>query len=407
MSLPPFRHTAAVHELRELEGLRALAAGAVLLTHAAFMSGAIGRSILPGFLARMDIGVAVFFVLSGFLLYRSNAGALAGIGRPSPTRTFFARRAARLLPAWLLCLAGVLVLVPESRHAPAASWVANLLQVQAFKSSWDLPGLAQLWSLSTEVFFYLSLPLLAWLLRLAARRWGARGEVWGLVGMYVFAWAVRVAAAAGLLSGRISWLRTLPGNLDWFVLGMALAVLFVNRDRYGASLAVIRESPWTLYALAATILWLLTTSIAGPYDLTAPSAWQASIKHLGYGLFAILVVAPAVAGATSSVSAMLRSRPMVYLGTISYGFFLWHLPVMFWVRAHLGYALFTGHFWATTLGTLLVGLPISAASWHLVESKVQALARRRTTTGRAAPATTEPSVAPPPTPLGAEGHHGH
>ncbi|MGL5851906.1 MAG: acyltransferase family protein, partial [Phycicoccus sp.] len=61
------------HHLRELEGLRALAAVAVLLTHAGFLSGATGRQVLPGFLARMDIGVAIFFVLSGFLLYLPHA----------------------------------------------------------------------------------------------------------------------------------------------------------------------------------------------------------------------------------------------------------------------------------------------------------------------------------------------
>ena len=95
---------AGTGHLVELEGLRAAAAFAVLLTHAGFLSGAVGRDILPGFLARMDIGVPIFFVLSGFLLYRPHARAVLG-NLPAPAlRTYAVRRAARLVPAWLLVL---------------------------------------------------------------------------------------------------------------------------------------------------------------------------------------------------------------------------------------------------------------------------------------------------------------
>ena len=150
--------------LAELEGWRALAALGVLLTHVGFLSGATGRHILPGFLARADIGVAIFFVLSGFLLYRPWARRSLVNGPPIDSRSYAVRRFARLVPAWLLVLVGTLLLVPESRDAGATPWIANLLQVQSLRLEWDLPGLAQLWSLSTEVMFYLVLPPLAMLL---------------------------------------------------------------------------------------------------------------------------------------------------------------------------------------------------------------------------------------------------
>ena len=63
----------------QLEGLRAIAALAVTMTHAGFLSGQIGRDVLPGPVARLDIGVAIFFVLSGFLLYRPHARHHAGL----------------------------------------------------------------------------------------------------------------------------------------------------------------------------------------------------------------------------------------------------------------------------------------------------------------------------------------
>ena len=119
--------------LAELEGWRALAALGVLLTHVGFLSGATGRHILPGFLARADIGVAIFFVLSGFLLYRPWARRSLVNGPPIDSRSYAVRRFARLVPAWLLVLVGTLLLVPESRDAGATPWIANLLQVQSLR----------------------------------------------------------------------------------------------------------------------------------------------------------------------------------------------------------------------------------------------------------------------------------
>ena len=89
ITAPP-RSAPGAHYLLELEGLRALAAVAVLLTHAGFLSGATSRSILPGFLARMDIGVAVFFVLSGLLSSDptrggSSSATLPRIAAPTPS----------------------------------------------------------------------------------------------------------------------------------------------------------------------------------------------------------------------------------------------------------------------------------------------------------------------------------
>ena len=174
--MPVTRVRPRAHHLVELEGLRALAALAVLLTHAGFLSGSTGRATLPGFLARMDIGVAIFFVLSGFLLYLPHARHIADGAAPVNTRSYAIRRFSRLVPAWLAVLIGTLVLVPESREADREIWVANLLQLQSMKLEWDLPGLAQLWSLSTEVMFYVALPVVGLVAARAAARAGRRGR---------------------------------------------------------------------------------------------------------------------------------------------------------------------------------------------------------------------------------------
>ena len=326
----------------------------------------------------MDFGVALFFVLSGFLLYRPYVAHL-NLGAPSPSlRTYAVRRTARLVPAWFAVLLGTLVLVPESRTASRTAWVTNLLQLQSLRTQWDLPGLAQLWSLSTEVMFYLVLPLAALLVgRLSAGR-GPRAQVGALLGLAAATWCFRLVVAIGPLPRDWSFVRTLPAVADWFVVGMLLAVAIgvpAFRDRASA---LVQALPLHLYALAGLIFWLLTTRSAGPYDLATPTAWQASVKHLGYAVVAGLLVAPSVLGARTALSPFLRSRALTYLGTISYGVFLWHLPLMFWVRARFDYELFDGHFWVTVALTAALSVAVAAASWHLLEAPVQSWARRRT-----------------------------
>src|SRR5690606_15361235 len=131
---------------------------------------------------------------------------------------------------------------------------------------------------------------------------------------------------------------------DWFAVGMVLAVIMSFHERWALAIHVLRRSGNAFLLSAASIFWVLTTSLAGPYDLSAPSLWQASVKHGGYAVVALLLIYPSALGAHTVLTGLLTSRPLAYLGKISYAFFLWHMPVMFWVRATLGHELFTGHF---------------------------------------------------------------
>lgn len=364
--------------LQELEAWRALAALAVMLTHAGFLSGATGRGTLPGFLARMDIGVAVFFVLSGFLLYRPYALATARDEPQPSTRRFVTRRVARIVPAWLAVLAGTLLLVPQSRSAPTTVWLVNLVQLQALRLEWDLPGLAQLWSLSTEVAFYAFLPLLALLVRRLVTARSPMTHLLSVVALIPLAWVFRILVNADVLPNGYAWVRTMPAMIDWFALGMILAVIMTYRDRWHRVVQVLTHSANALLVLGAACFWVLTTSIAGPYDLRPPTPWQASMKHLGYGIVAATLIYPSALGARGILTDLLRSRVLAYLGKISYAFFLWHLPVMFWVRATLGYELFAYGFWVTILATTVVTTVLSALSWHLLERPLLERVRRRT-----------------------------
>ena len=162
--------------LEGIEGLRALAAGSVLVSHAWLYSSPSGRAEdigpLTRFLPDLSFGVILFFTLSGFLLYRPFASAvLRGDPLPSP-RKYFRNRALRILPAyWVILLVCALVLqsvlIRSSGELengglfePALlSWTALLAQDYAPQTL--LMGIGPAWSLAVEVVFYLILPLLA------------------------------------------------------------------------------------------------------------------------------------------------------------------------------------------------------------------------------------------------------
>ena len=82
-----------------LEGMRGMAALGVLVTHVAFQTGTSGMAVLGPILERFDMAVAVFFALSGFLLWRPHAAAAHGLGRAPRTSRYLLHRVARVMPA--------------------------------------------------------------------------------------------------------------------------------------------------------------------------------------------------------------------------------------------------------------------------------------------------------------------
>lgn len=363
--------------LGELEGLRAAGAIAVMLTHIGFLSGATSRDVLPGLVARLDIGVAVFFVLSGFLLFRPYARTLFADAPPPSLRRYAARRVARIVPAAAAVLVGTWILVPAARSAPSSAWLANIFQLQAWRIEWDIPGLAQLWSLSTEVAFYALLPLIGWAF---VRLGNAAPKTIPLlvIGLFLLPMLARIAYFEGWLTDTLSWTRTLPLTLDWFAYGITLALVVEGASRLPLIHELLRRSGTASLIVAGSVFWVLTTSVAGPYDLSGAPAWQLWVKHLGYGIVAALVVMPSALGTTSPLRPFLRSRVSKFLGRISYGIFLWHLPVIFWVRKMLDLPLFAGGFWLTLGVTSLVTLVLASLSWYLLESPIINAVRRRT-----------------------------
>ena len=150
--------------LPAVEGMRACAAMGVVVTHVAFQTG--HSSGVDGRLfGRFDLAVAVFFALSGFLLWRGHAAAARDLGAQPRTGHYLRSRVVRIMPAYLVAVVVILSLLPDADHASLTVWLANLTLTQIYVPLTLTGGLTQMWSLSVEVSFYLALPILAVLAR--------------------------------------------------------------------------------------------------------------------------------------------------------------------------------------------------------------------------------------------------
>ncbi len=356
--------------LPALEGMRGLAALGVVVTHVAFQTGATSLPVVGRVLERFDMAVAVFFALSGFLLWRPHAAAARGLGTAPTARRYLLHRAARILPAYWAVVCAVLILLPTAAStAGFRVWLANLGLVQVFVPLTLTDGLTQMWSLSVEMAFYLVLPLLAFAvawLRGERARW--RVPVLLAFGTLCLTWNLIPVPTPDAINSD-NWL---PGYLPWFAAGMLLAEL---ADLAVPRLRRLAGNPWILWPIAAAALLLSATDLGGLPGLTRGAPWQYVMKMafgaiIGFTLLAPLVLRPDIR------HRWLESRTAAMLGRWSYGVFLWHLAVLSIVFPVFAIVPFSGDFPQVLALTIALTLPLAAASYALIEEPVRRWARR-------------------------------
>ena len=289
-----------------LDGLRAIGALAVLTTHVGFHTGASLNGPFAGVLARLDVGVAIFFAISGFLLYRPHAVAWFEGTLPPLTFPYLRNRALRILPALWLAILLAALLVPHKAGVSWATYVQHATLTQIYFNGIAADGLTQLWSLATEVAFYLLLPALAKLLtgyeRPTRRSVRRRLVVLGVLTVLGPVWMAAVNATGHPQAGL--WL---PGYLGWFAVGMGFALWQVARTsgRLGPStLDTLTKIPGTVWGIAVALLLIAATPIAGPYNLYSSTAGQAFVKSLLYTGIAACVLFPALTPTARTVRVL-------------------------------------------------------------------------------------------------------
>ncbi|MFG2011852.1 acyltransferase family protein [Micromonospora sp. NPDC048868] len=393
--------------LPALDGLRAVAVTAVLVHHVAYLSGLTNSVAYAGaLLARLDVGVALFFALSGFLLYRPFA--LAAIrARPDPSvRRYLRRRALRILPAYWAMAVVALVWLNIDYLRSLWDWTIPLFLAQIYQPLRLPVGMEQTWSLATEVAFYLALPAVA----LLGRRLGGHtpqaraGRQLALGGGLVLAGLVWNAYAHGADSPlpqlSVLWL---PAYLDWFGAGIMLSVLAcwptgtapavvggppvpspggtppTDDHLWNATprgLRTVTAAPGTSWLIAAALLWIASTPIAGPRSVEPATSAESLTEHLIFLAVAWYVIAPLVGPGSGGLPRRLLGHPLLrFLGRISYGIFLWHLLALEACFRLLGFTRFDSSFGVLLVLTVALTLPVAVASHRLIERPAQRLGR--------------------------------
>lgn len=342
---PDADHPGVAEVFGGFDGMRAIAAIAVAITHAAFISGFNVRSDFWGpYTARLDVGVAVFFLISGFLLYRPFVMARFTPRRRPGTAAYLWRRALRIYPAFWVTFTFVTFLLPrpDDTIPSAGGLVAHYTLTHVYFREHVLGPVQQSWTLATEVSFYLFLPVYAWLLGKVAGsvRDKLRHELWGVAALYAVSVGFRLLVELRDWEPAGMYKTWLPARLDLFALGMLFAVVsawFSASGRAVPPVLLHRATPWVSWGLALVAFHVVSKEIGlevplsrGPIAFEPGSEFALQFLYGATAFFLLLpiVFVPPDANERGAIRRFLDTRVMVWLGLVSYGIYLWHEAVL-------------------------------------------------------------------------------
>ena len=325
--------------IQEIDGLRGLAALAIVICHLWPWEFAFGR-----------VSVDLFFVLSGFLITQI---CLENHHKPGFLFNFYARRGLRIWPIYYLCIL-VVSMFPMADRTAIPHYLLYIQQIPRYWGG-STPYWLEMqhgWTLAIEEQFYMLWPALVMI--------AGRGRLKALVAGYLV--AALVAKAAGIPQ----WTLLTSGH--GLALGGLLAVLVTDPDLTRRPKVVARYA--TAAAATAAIFVVLRLALK---ETPFHAYWPVFVPLVtSLGFFALVGFISLNIGHRRL--AVLRARPLIFLGTISYGLYLYHVPIHYGMHALIPYSspysMFTG--WIT----FGLSMMLATASWYLIERPILALKDR-------------------------------
>ena len=385
---PPPKHPRFPHS----DGVRGLAAVAVVVVHSWLFAGGFG-DVTSGLgnhlIVRLDSMVAIFFLLSAFLLYRPMIAHRAGGPERPSVGDFARRRFLRIYPVFWVALT-LLAIFPGVYGVFSGKWwlfysLGQYLDPGAAASVCPPDklyncGFLQSWTLTVEMTFYLVLPLYAALANRMAR--GRAVGTWVRNELLL----ILALAAISLFCDMVLDLRyhdwfnfSFAAHMDWLGLGLALAVLSTayGRQEEGlpAPLRFLASHPgWCWLGAIAIYLYTVAAFPVVPFTIAPFTNAEFLGVHLSQCGIAGLLLVPIFFGDPNVglPRRILASRYLLWLGLISYSFYLWQVTI----GLRFGFGGADASFLPVLIGTVLVTIPIAALSYYLIERPLMRLKYR-------------------------------
>jgi len=333
-----------------LDGMRAMAIGLVVLAHVAGTTRLQHLGVFPVIANLGNVGVRLFFVISGFLITTILFRELEQQGSLS-LRRFYVRRAFRIFPAFY-CFLGILLFLKwvDVFSFPMGDWISAATYTINYRTQKDW-NVGHCWSLAVEEQFYLLWPLLIWLLGKRRALLGAWLVVIVVPLVRYCTWKFFPEHTAG-----ISW------EFHTVCDGLATGCLLAGyRDRLAASKDYCRfRTPM----FAAGLLLAVPVLISMTYDSPELSALIApTLLNVALALVLDIVMARG----DSPLGRVLNWAPVTFVGVLSYSLYLWQQPFLLHKSPHL---LQRFPF------NLALAVVVACASYYLVERPFLRLRRR-------------------------------
>ena len=321
------------------------------------------------------MAVSIFFVLSGYLLFKPYVEAML-LSAPFPkTQDFYLKRLVRIMPAYWIALI-VLWGIRATNIPNISGLLRNIFLIHPLTSQNVFTGIHQAWTLSIELFFYLCLPWFAKFIRV----W-TKNKLLNVAVRNIFILLLLFYSSAYIFQIVFSQVRfkifethaiLFPAHLDSFALGMTISVVVVALNvlpaLHDTQDKLARMWPIFFFISGASWFWSSQLGLALAFEKT--SFHIELIGHFLYGISAVAFVLPFCLNQGSSLTAKIfGSRVCVWMGTISYGMYLWHNLFLdgHFANTYLPYRIGDMGIATRLLVTIPGSIAIATVSYYLIE----------------------------------------